>query len=72
MAAHLAPGECMTEAERLAILRRLAELAEADADGRMVHKQAIHEATALVAPIKRRVRRLTRRAHQQRFLELRF
>ena len=57
------PGECLTEAERAAMLRRLVEIAEAHAAGQMTAVQAQHEAQQVIAPIKRRVKGLARRAH---------
>lgn len=63
--ARLQPGECLTEAERTAMLQRLAQIAQAHADGAITPAQAHHEVQALLAPLKRRIKALTRRTHER-------
>lgn len=63
MTNHLAPGECMTEAERLAMLARVNEIRLAYKAGDMTLAQAQHEAHEVLAPLFRRVRRIARQRH---------
>ena len=50
----------MTEEQRTFALRRLADVAEAHADGRLSTDQATHALKTLIAPVKRRARRAAR------------
>ena len=47
----------VTEKERTTMLGRLADVAEAHADGRLSTDQATHALQALIAPVRRRARR---------------
>lgn len=58
----LSPGDYITDAERTAMLRELVRIAEAHAAGAIPIERAKHESQHAIAPLKRRVRMLTRQA----------
>ena len=57
---HQTPTHIMTEKQRTTMLSRLADVAEAHADGRLSTDQATHALKTLIAPVKRRARRAAR------------
>ena len=54
------PAYIMQEDAQSAALKRLADIAEAHADGRLSTERARHELQTLIAPVRRRARRTAR------------